>query len=478
MKINILKSSATLAGIILCPFLENEDGIKVPEELLKSKVSKNLFSGKKDSQFILEDPNSDKVIILIGLGKNPNFKSIQTAFRRVTFKQAELISTDINIYFSQEMKENHLQAAISGLYLGTYRLGHFKNTEKQAKDWGKVSLGIYTTIANAEELAISSKKIVTAQLESMKMVDLPPNIATPEYLANWTKEAGKKYGFSVNVLDRKAAKEIGLDAFLAVSQGSDVQRAPQFIIAEYRSSDAKKHIGLVGKGVTFDTGGLNIKTAGMVHMKCDMGGAATVLGSLQAIADSKLPVNVTAIIPCVENAVDNLSFLPSDVIGSYSGKTIEIIDTDAEGRLILADGLSYLIKNYKIDTVVDFATLTGSAVGTFGYDCAALFTNDKVLSEALQESGEAVGEKMWPLPLWDSYKSEMDSEIADIKNYNGKPLAGAITAAKFLEAFTENHPSWAHIDIAGTAFGDSEFAKTKHATAYGVHLIIKLLQNL
>jgi leucyl aminopeptidase len=263
-----------------------------------------------------------------------------------------------------------------------------------------------------------------------------------------------------------------------VSQGSDLERAPQFIIAEYRVENPKKHIGLVGKGVTFDTGGLNIKTAGMVHMKCDMGGAATILGALQAIADLQLPYNVTAIVPCVENSVDNLSFLPSDVIGSYSGKTIEIIDTDAEGRLILADGLSYLVKNYKTDHALDFATLTGSAVGTFGYDCAALFTNDKELSSKLQDSGEEVGERMWPLPLWDSYKSEMDSEIADIKNYNGKPIAGAITAAKFLEAFTENHPSWAHIDIAGTAFGDSEFAKTKHATAYGVHLIVKLLQNL
>ena len=189
-------------------------------------------------------------------------------------------------------------------------------------------------------------------------------------------------------------------------------------------------------------------------------------------------MNVTAIVPCVENAVDNLSFLPSDVIGSYSGKTIEIIDTDAEGRLILADGLSYLIKNHQPDTIIDLATLTGSAVGTFGYECAALFSNDAALSQKLQDGGMAINEKVWPLPLWDAYQSEMDSEIADIKNFHGKPFAGAITAAKFLQAFTENHSSWAHIDIAGTAFGDSEFAKTKHATAFGVHLLIKLMENL
>lgn len=318
-------------------------------------------------------------------------------------------------------------------------------------------------------------KIANAQLETFKLVDLPPNTATPEYLANWAKTSGKKYGFSVKVLDRKKAQKEKLEAFLAVSQGSE--KEPQFIIMTYKPKKSNKHIGLVGKGVTFDTGGLNIKTQGMVHMKCDMGGAAAVLGAMQLIADLKLAVQVTAIVPCVENAIDSHAFLPSDVIGSYSGKTIEVIDTDAEGRLILADGLSYLVKNFQPDTIIDLATLTGSTVGTFGYECAALFTNDQELSKNLQNEGEKIGERVWQLPLWECYKSEMDSEIADIKNFHGKPFAGAITAAKFLEFFTDKHPSWAHIDIAGTAFGDSEFAKTKHGTAFGVHLLIKLLEN-
>jgi leucyl aminopeptidase len=235
---------------------------------------------------------------------------------------------------------------------------------------------------------------------------------------------------------------------------------------------------LVGKGITFDTGGLNIKTSGMLHMKCDMAGGAAVLGARQLVADLKLPIRVTAIVPCCENSVDSKSFQPSDVIKSYSGTTIEIIDTDAEGRLILADGLSFMIKNYKPEILVDIATLTGSSVGTFGYECAALFTNDETLSQKLQHSGDEIGERLWPLPLWDAYKSDIESDIADVKNYSGKPVAGAISAAKFLEYFTEGHTSWAHLDIAGVAFGDDEFAKSKHATAYGVHLLTHFIENI
>jgi leucyl aminopeptidase len=209
-----------------------------------------------------------------------------------------------------------------------------------------------------------------------------------------------------------------------------------------------------------------------------MAGGAAVLGAMQLIADLKLPFRVTAIVPACENSVDAHSFLPSDVIGSYSGKSIEIIDTDAEGRLILADGLSYLIKNYKPETIIDIATLTGSSVATFGNECGALFTNNEALSKKIQETGAKIGERLWPLPLWDSYKSDIESEIADVKNYSGKPVAGAISAAKFLEFFTENHPSWAHLDIAGVSFIDDEFAKTKHASAFGVYLIANFIENL
>ena len=321
-------------------------------------------------------------------------------------------------------------------------------------------------------------KIANAQLEVLKMVDLPPNAVTPKFLSDWAFESGKKYGFTTEIFDREASKINRLDAFLAVGKGSD--KEPQFVIMNYvplNVNPKTKHIGLVGKGITFDTGGLNIKVAGMVQMKCDMAGGAAVFGAMQLIADLKLDVKVTAIVPCCENSVDSKSFLPSDVITSYSGNSIEIIDTDAEGRLILADGLSYLIKNFKPEIIVDIATLTGSSVGTFGYECGALFANNDIISKKLQEAGNEIGERLWQLPLWDCYKSDIESEIADVKNYSGKPVAGAISAAKFLEFFTEKHTAWAHLDIAGVAFGDDEFAKTKHATAYGVHLLTKFIEN-
>ncbi len=288
--------------------------------------------------------------------------------------------------------------------LGTYNLGHFKKEKEHPFLDTNFDLKIcsnkeYTTVVN------KAIKIAKAQLETLSLVDLPPNTVTPKYLATWAQEKGNRYGFEVKVLGLDAARVEGLGAFLAVGKAS--QNEPQFVIMTYKpkiSSAKLKHIGLVGKGITFDTGGLNIKTAGMVHMKCDMAGGAAVFGAMQLIADLQLPVQVTAIVPCAENAVDKTAFLPSDVIQSYSGHSIEIIDTDAEGRLVLADGLSYLIKNYKPEYIVDIATLTGSSVGTFGYECGALFTNNDSISKKIQEAGDAVGERLWPLPLWDSYK--------------------------------------------------------------------------
>ena len=219
------------------------------------------------------------------------------------------------------------------------------------------------------------------------------------------------------------------------------------------------------------------KIDGIVKEDLEATGAA-VFGAMQLIADLQVPVQITAIVPCCENAVDSKSFLPSDVIQSYAGKSIEIIDTDAEGRLILADALSYLIKNFNPEIIVDIATLTGSSLATFGHECGALFCSNESISKKLQQAGDAVGERLWPLPLWDCYKSDIESDIANVKNYSGKPVAGAISAAKFLEFFTENHASWAHLDVAGVAYGDDEFAKTKHATAFGVHLLTNFIENL
>lgn len=430
-----------------------------------------LFSGKKDSSYCYE--SEGQLIFLLGLGKEPDYKTIETAFRRILSKHERLTENGISVDIPDSFSPEQTEAVLVGLILGRYSVGFFK--KEKPRDFAKLEIAIHSGLRTLNELVERAEKIAAAKIEAFRLVDLPPNKITPEYLADWTKDLGKKSNVGVKVLDSKKAKSEGLEAFLAVGRGS--AREPKFIILEYRHPKATSHLGLVGKGVTFDTGGLNVKTQGMHEMKSDMGGAAAVLATTQLVADLGLQINLTAIVPAVENAVDKDSYLPSEVIGSHAGLSIEVIDTDAEGRLILADGLSYMVKNYQPDQLITLATLTGSSIGTFGYQCAALFTNDGDLSHGLQRAGEAVGERSWPLPLWDEYAKEMDSEIADIKNYHGKPFAGAITAAKFLQAFTHEHPAWAHLDIAGVSFTDSEFAKTKTGTAYGVGLLLKYMEG-
>ncbi len=473
MKIKKIQNLDNFKGTILIPVFETTAKSIVPIEYHGVSVYSQVFYGKKDTHYLVEKYECTHVFI--GLGKEVDYKSLKTIFRRISSKQKDVFGKNVAIAIPESFNSIQVEAMASGLLVGTYNLGHYKKTEEHPFLKSDFEFN-YISNSDYEEAFEKGFKIAKAQLETFALVDLPPNKITPKYLANWATETGKKYGFEVTVFGKEKATEIGLHSFLSVGKGS--AQEPQFIIMEYKPADAKKHVGLVGKGITFDTGGLNIKTAGMVQMKCDMAGAAAVLGAMQLLSDLKLPIQVTAIVPACENSVDAQSFLPSDVIQSYAGHTIEIIDTDAEGRLILADGLSYLIKNYKPETVIDLATLTGSVVGTLGYECAGLFTNNEELSKKLQQAGDSIGERLWQLPLWDVYTPDIESEIADVKNYSGKPVAGAISAAKFLEFFTDKHPSWAHLDIAGVAFGDDEFAKSKHATAYGVHLITNFIENL
>ena len=477
MKINTLSNLNDFSGTVLIPVFETDASNHLVNTYVDIEISTKLFSAKKDSHYIIEKNNT--IYIYIGLGKKIEYKTLKTVFRRISLKQKEHFGNNLALVLTDNFEENYVEAMISGLLLGTYNLGHFK-LDRKLHPFLDADFNFNVVSAKDHQLiAERALKIAKAQLSVYELVDLPPNTVTPKYLSAWAKDTGSKYGFQVEVLGYEASKIAGLGAFLAVGKGSENE--PQFIIMKYTPKEevqSMKHIGLVGKGITFDTGGLNIKTAGMLHMKCDMAGGGAVLGAMQLIADLQLPVQVTAIVPCAENSVDAKSFLPSDVINSYSGHSIEIIDTDAEGRLILADGLSYLIKNFKPEYVVDIATLTGSSVATLGFECGALFTNNKEMSQKLQEIGDAIGERLWSLPLWDAYKSDIESDIADVKNYSGKPVAGAISAAKFLEYFTKEHTAWAHLDVAGVAFGDDEFAKSKHATAYGVHLLTKFIENL
>ena len=250
-------------------------------------------------------------------------------------------------------------------------------------------------------------------------------------------------------------------------------------ILEYQTNvENAKTVGLVGKCVLFDTGGISIKGSENLHyMKSDMGGATAVIGALIAAAKMKLPVNIIAILPITDNAISNTVYIPSDVITAYNGKTIEVLDTDAEGRMTLADGLSYLAKNYKTDALIDLATLTGSSVRMFGYTCGAYFSNNDSLKKSLEHSADETNQRLWNLPLWDIWKEDFTYDVADFKNISSKPFGDCIVAGKFLEQFVMNHPNWAHLDIAGVAFGNVRYMKEKGATGYGVQLLVDFLEK-
>jgi leucyl aminopeptidase len=397
MKTKEINKLEDFSGTVLIPVFETTAKSIIPIKFEGLEISSKVFYGKKDTYYLAE--KNDNTYLFIGLGKTIDYKALKTIARRISFKEKEAFGKNVALFIPEEFSSEQVEATVSGLLLGTYNLGHFKKGEEHPFLNPDFELEI---LSSKDYTATVNKaiKIARAQLQTLALVDLPPNKVTPKYLATWALDKGEKYGFEVNVLGLEACQIEGLGAFLAVGKGS--QNEPQFVVMSYTPQDIVpnlKHVGLVGKGITFDTGGLNIKTAGMVHMKCDMAGGAAVFGAMQLIADLQLPVKVTAIVPCAENAVDSKAFLPSDVIKSYDGTSIEIIDTDAEGRLVLADGISYLIKNFKPEYIVDIATLTGSSVGTLGYECGALFTNNESVSKKLQEAGDSVGERLWQLPL-------------------------------------------------------------------------------
>jgi leucyl aminopeptidase len=469
---------------IIIPIFENET---LPEKLKNIALYYDINEDFVANDFKAEAGESLLTyfklgrIYLLGLGKKTDSMSLLKIFRSFFNKKSKELSANTALNLSN--LEIDYEAVINGIVLGGYDLKLYK-TDKSAH------LNFFTNPATQLEILVEEQKteslkravktataIAESQMQVMDLGNKPANKKPPQALAAWAVASGQKYGYEVTVFDEKQCEALGLKALLSVSKGSEYP--PRFIVMEYRHEAATQKIGLVGKGVTFDTGGISIKdSANMHYMKSDMGGAAAVFGTIEAAAKLQLPVHLIGIVPTTENSVDGLATKPGDVIGSYMGKTIEVIDTDAEGRLILADGLAYLNRNYKPNVIIDLATLTGSVIGTLGYAAAGMFTNNDQLGSSLKKIGDKTGEKLWRLPLWDDYEPELKSDIADIKNYHGKPFAGAIVAAKFLEVFTEKHPAWVHLDIAGTAFADSEFATQKSATAFGVRLLVQWLREL
>ncbi|MEO0779207.1 MAG: leucyl aminopeptidase family protein [Bacteroidota bacterium] len=429
---------------------------------------------------------------LIGLGAEARLPQVATITKNWIFRHRDQLPAHPVVQLwpgaakdDPALIRERLEGLVQGALQGRYDIGLYKTASGETPPFrsAKASLSFWGAGVDAKLLRPALRKaeaIGQAQLEILDLVNGPGNKVIPQTLADWAKASGKAYGYKVTVFNKSQCLKKGLHALLAVNRGSEYD--PAFIIMEYRPAKAGRKklpvVGLAGKGVTFDTGGLSIKGATNMHyMKSDMGGAAAVLGTLEACARLQLPVHLYAIVPTTDNCVDANSVKPGDVIDSYSGKSIEIIDTDAEGRLILADALCYLHRNFQPEILIDLATLTGSTVRTLGYHAGGLFTANDQLAQLLSEAGQEVGERLWRLPLWQEYFADMESDVADIRNFSGKPLAGAITAAKFLEFFTEEHPAWAHLDIAGVAFGQSGLSSQKSATGYGIRLLIQFLEK-
>jgi len=368
-----------------------------------------------------------------------------------------------------------IQSAIAGWTAGQYNLGLYKKQEEHNGKTYQNTLYTYLPGEVSNDVAQNGISIGLAQQEIMNLVNAPASHKSPASLGEWTKRSAKEFNYSCEILDKEKLASLGMGALLSVNRGSE--QPANLIVSHYHHPDAKKKVVLIGKGVIFDTGGLSIKDSKNMHyMKSDMAGAAAALGTVEACARLKLKVDVIAITPVTDNSVDAHSTKPGDVITSYSGKTIEVIDTDAEGRLILADALAYAVKQYKPDVMIDMATLTGSIIGAIGTQAAGLFTKNDELAQSLSIAGDASGERVWRMPMYDEYMDDMQSDIADIKNLSDKPYAGSITAAKFLEAFTGDHTAWAHLDIAGMGFQPNGFGKGNCATAYGIRLLLKWLE--
>lgn len=424
--------------------------INIAKEII-SLIKTGQINSKYCNKTILSFKNKDiKKIYFIGLEDRENLtlEKIRQAAGMVikdlkTFK-AKNISTIP--WFDEQEKQ---VAQLEGLILASYNYNAPKKESKESK-----IENIY--VSDFREKIIKETKIICKNVFSLRdLMNMPSNIATPTYIEREAKEIAKKYELKFKSFTREQAKKIGMEAFYSVAKGSN--EPAKFIILEYYGNKkSKDKIALVGKGITFDSGGISLKPQAsplskIEDMKYDMSGAGVVLYLMKTAAELKLQLNIIGIIPVTENLPSGTAYKPGDVLKTLSGKTVEVISTDAEGRLILADAITYAIKNYKPLMLIDIATLTGGCVVALGHYATGLMGNDKVLLEKIKQSGEETGERVWELPLWDEYKEQIKSKNADIKNYGGGDAA-TITAGCFLKEFVEN-VKWLHLDIAGTAYG-------------------------
>ena len=413
-----------------------------------------------------------KRILLLGLGKKDKFGS--DAVRLVAGKVSRTaIGKKIDSVAMECFCENceHCQSCGEGLVLGSYQFLDYKT----GKDDG-FELKSATVLGCDSPDVAKGAAVANAVCFARDLGNHPGNITTPSRLAEAAKEIADEGGMKLTVFDREEFTEMGMGALAGVALGTD--EPPKFIILEYMNGGDEKPKVLVGKGLTFDAGGISIKPARkMDEMKYDMCGSATVLGTMKAIAALKPKINVVCIVPSTENLLGAKAYKPGDILKAYNGKTIEVLNTDAEGRLILADALSYASKHYEPEFILDFATLTGAVLVTLGHIAAGVMGTHDDLMKQVKLSSKNVGEKVWELPLWPEFCKQVKSEIADVKNTGAPMQAGSIAGGAFLKEFVDKDIPWVHFDIAGTAWGSktTSIDPKGSATGWGIRLVLDML---
>jgi leucyl aminopeptidase len=416
-------------------------------------------------------------VLLIGLGKEPGRREFRDAVRAATSLIAETGSRDACYYVGEipvsgcdaAWKARHFAIAVSE---AAYRFDQMKSKKAPPKRLARAAIGLTAPGSQAAYVrGLGEGRAIAAGMTLAKdLGNMPGNICTPAYLAEVAAGLAKEWKLAIEVLERKDMERLGMGALLSVAKGS--RQPPKFIILRHNGGGKKPPVVLVGKGITFDTGGISIKPAGeMDEMKFDMCGGASVLGTMRAAAEMGLKLNLIGVVPAAENMPGGAASKPGDIVTTMSGQTVEILNTDAEGRLILCDALTY-VERFKPEAVIDIATLTGACVIALGHVCAGLFSNREPLSRELLAAGDESWDRAWPLPLWDDYQDQLKSNFADFANIGGRP-AGSVTAACFLSRFTKRY-DWAHLDIAGVAWRSG---KEKGATGRPIPLLTSFLMK-
>jgi len=449
---------------------------------LTDVVRRGDMQGKAGTTLLLHNVPGVSVgrVLLVGLGREAGFhekqyrEAVAAAIRTLNATGAEEATLHLTeLAVARRDAAWKVAHAVTVAREGSYRFTRMKSQEESAQP--ALRRLILSVDRAAEKRAAAGLAQGLAVAHGMSLAkdlgNLPPNVCTPGYLADQARELAKRYRMKVTVLERTDMEKLGMNTLLSVAQGS--AQPPKFIVLEHRGGPKKmKPVALVGKGVTFDTGGISLKPAAeMDEMKFDMCGAASVLGTMKAVGELKLPVNVVGVIPTTENMPGGRATRPGDIVKSLSGQTVEILNTDAEGRLILCDALTY-VERFQPAAVIDIATLTGACVIALGHVASGLFANDGALAREVTAAADSAYDRVWHMPLWDDYQEQLKSNFADFANIGGRP-AGAVTAACFLARFTKKF-KWAHLDIAGTAW---KSGREKGATGRPVPLLTQFLVN-